>query len=148
MVSYLYMDRLRLLNLPTLEKPRLWADISLCFKLRRGLLNCTSTFSLLPSTYSRTRGHNFKLRTGKIRCETTKNSFCNRVVRSWNSLPVDNVNSSYVSRFDSAICKLNLNQPTPQSHLQIISFFLYVHKRMYFISIFELRELSLVFCCH
>ena len=75
--SHPYMEKLRLLNLPTLEKRRLWVDLSLCFKLRRGLLNCTASFSLIPSTYSRTRGHNFKLRTGKIRCEATKNFFCN-----------------------------------------------------------------------
>ena len=56
-------------------------------------INCTASFSLLPSTYSRTRGHNFNLRTGKIRCETPKNFFCNRVVRSWNSLPVNIVNT-------------------------------------------------------
>ena len=108
--SHPYMNRRRLLNLPTLEKLRFLADLSLCFKLRRGLLNCTAFFSLLPSTYSRTRSHNFKLGTGKIRCETTKNFFCNRVVRSWNSLPADIVNSFSVSRFDWAIRELNLNQ--------------------------------------
>ena len=69
---------------------------SLCFKIRRGLLNWTASFSLLPSTCSTTLGHNFKLRTGKIRCETTKNFFCNRVVRTWNSLPADIVNLFFV----------------------------------------------------
>ena len=62
--SHPHMDKLRLLNLPTLEKRRLWADESLFFKLRNGLLDCTA-FSLLRSTCSRTRGHNFKLRTVK-----------------------------------------------------------------------------------
>ena len=43
--SHPYMVRLRLLNLPTLEKRRL------CFKLTKGLLNFTASFSLLASTY-------------------------------------------------------------------------------------------------
>ena len=101
----------------------------------RMMLNCTASFSLLPSTYFRARGHNFKLRTGKIRCETTKNFFCNQVVRLWNSLPTDIVNSSSVSRSDSAVRELNLNQYL-------------TYKRMYFIFIFELRELNLVYCYH
>ena len=39
MATHPYMDRLRLHNLPTLEKCCLWVNLSLCFKLRRGLLN-------------------------------------------------------------------------------------------------------------
>ena len=56
------------------------------------------------------RGHNLKLKIGKIRCGATKNFFGNRVVRPWKSLPVDIINSSSVSRFNSAIRELNLNQ--------------------------------------
>ena len=103
-----YMQRLKLLKLPSLEKGRLLADLSLCFKIKNHLIH--TTIPLISSNCYRTRGHNHKLTTGKFRCETSKHFFCNRIVKPWNSLPVDIVNSSTLTRFNSAILQLNFNQ--------------------------------------
>ena len=103
-----YMQRLKLLKLPSLEKRRLLADLSLCFKIKNHLIH--TTIPLISSNYYRTRGHNHKLTTGKFRCETSKHFFCNRIVKPWNSLPADIVNCTTLTRFNSAIRQLNFNQ--------------------------------------
>ena len=51
-----YMQRLKLLKLPFLEKRHLLADLSLCFKIKNHLIH--TTIPLIISNYSRTRGHN------------------------------------------------------------------------------------------
>lgn len=109
LAHYPYLQRLKTLKLPTLEKRRLLADLTLCYKLQNGFIHSNISTTLIRSTYTRTRGHNHKLRTRKSRCEISKHFFSNRIVRSWNSLPAHIVNSSTTNRFNSEICKLNLN---------------------------------------
>ena len=103
-----YMQRLKLLKLPSLEKRRLLADLSLCFKIKNHLIY--TTIPLISSNCYRTRGHNHKLATCKFRCETSKHFICNRIIKPWNSLPADIVNSSTLTRFNSAIRQLNFNK--------------------------------------
>ena len=103
-----YMQRLKLLKLPSLEKRRSLADLSLCFKIKNHLIH--TTIPLISSNYYRTRGHNHKLTTGKFRCETSKHFFCNHIVKPWNSSPADIVNSTTLTRFNSEIQQLNFNQ--------------------------------------
>ena len=68
-----YMQRLKLLKLPSLEKRRLLADLTLCFKIKNHLIH--TTIPLISSNYSRTRGHNHKLTTSNSDVRPQNTSF-------------------------------------------------------------------------
>ena len=61
-----YAERLRLLNLDTLEARRLKFDLIYCYKIVFGLVHvsCDNLFNFFVMATSRTRGHPFKLYKG------------------------------------------------------------------------------------
>ena len=92
--KYSYMERLILLKLMTLEKRRLLADLTFCFKLINGFADSPLRHLLLVHDYPGTRGHNFKLRRNKFSTDIAKYSFCNMIVKPWNALPNELMNSN------------------------------------------------------
>ena len=108
--KYPYMERLKHLKLMTLERRRLLADLALCYKLLNGLVDSPFLRHLLPiQEYASTRGHNFKLRYNRFSRDITKFSFCNRIVRPWNALPSEIVNSGTISRFNALTRDFDFN---------------------------------------
>ena len=103
------MERLKLLKLMTLEKRRLLADLSFCFKLLNGFADSPLRLRhlLLVQDYPGTRGHNFKLRCNKFSTDIAKYSFCNRIVKPWHALPNEIVNPNIVSRFNALTLYVN-----------------------------------------
>ena len=102
-----YTDRLRQVNLQTLEERRLITDLVLLFKI----VNDMSDMKFLDYfVFNRT---NYNLRRNSLQISPLKNhnsdqwtnSFFVRVTRVWNALPEEIVKASSLSKFKSLIVK-------------------------------------------
>ena len=103
-----YIDRLKILNLESLEVRRIKCDIVNVFKSHRELVDMDFNrfFSL---NCNHTRGHSVKI--DKMYCRTNVNKmfWTHRVVDIWNSLPSSIVNSESVSTFKKLTDKMDFN---------------------------------------
>lgn len=102
-----YGERLRRLNLWTLEERRNRADLIEVFKIYTGLTMVRLTdFFTLNSGIKGTRGHTAKL--VKVRCEknTRKHFFSLRVIDRWNALDEETVAAPSVGAFKSRLNKI------------------------------------------
>ena len=79
--------RLRELGLFSLEKGRLWDDLTAAFQYLKGAYKQEGSQLFTRGDKSRTRGNGFELREGRFRLDI-RGKFCTmRVVRCWNSCP-------------------------------------------------------------
>ena len=95
-----YVERLRLLKLPSLEYRRIRGDMIEVYKILNNLYDSITTNSLLTlDINSTTRGHNFKLQKGSFNTTKYKYFFSNRVVNLWNKLSDKIVNAPSLNVF-------------------------------------------------
>ena len=99
MQSLSYGDRLRALNLYSVQGRLLRADLIQCWKIFHGksIINPDDLFLQPPQ--SRTRGHCYKIFPSTLRTDVRKRSFSRRCIPVWNSLSAEAVCADNVSRF-------------------------------------------------
>ena len=84
-----YEDRLRKLNLHSLERRRIRGDMIEVFKWYKGINKGDINRVLKIHNENRTRNNGFKLDKFRFRKDIGKNWFGNRVVDMWNRIPSD-----------------------------------------------------------
>ena len=109
MSSFCYAERLRLLNLDSLEMRRLRADLRLCFKMLKGYVDLdTSEFFQRVAPDSITRGHRYKLVHPSVRINVRQHFFAVRIIPVWNALSSNVVEAESISCFKARLSNKNL----------------------------------------
>ena len=109
MATLSYGDRLRSLNLYSIQGRLLRADLIQCWKIvnDHSCISPADLFQQLPQ--GRTRGHSHKIFPPAINTDVRKRFFSVRCIRAWNSLPNDTVCANTLTIFkrklDRDICE-------------------------------------------
>jgi len=98
-----YIERLKFLNLPTLQYRRFRGDMIMVFKLLSGLYDSNIACQLVKSTNFVTRGHHLRLFKRHVHYDLRKYYFSNRIISHWNSLPDNVINSSSIGVFEKRL---------------------------------------------
>ena len=97
-----YPDRLRHLGLPSLEHRRNRGDMIDMYKYMHGLYDVDRP-KFERATSRNTRGHSLRLAKGHCRLNLRSNSFSQRVVSKWNSLPDSVVTAPTINSFKNRL---------------------------------------------
>jgi len=105
-----YSERLRLLNLKSLEERCVTSDLSILYQMLAANINCELLDHITSVVDQRTRGHDRRLISHRFTKNITKYSFLNRTIRIWNKLPNIVVASPSISVFKRRLCELDAQQ--------------------------------------
>ena len=99
-----YEERLKYVNLTTLEMRRERADMLEVYKIMNGMEGLKEK-DFFTRDLSGRRGHSFKLYKKRVNLDIAKYSFGNRVCTSWNNLTEDIVTSQSINIFKGRLDK-------------------------------------------
>lgn len=105
-----YEERLRILNLETLELRRLKNDLLYAFKILKGFVNLDTENLFTMSHNSLTRGHKFKFYISSDNFKKCRHQFfSNRIIKVWNALPANVINCNSINQFKLLLDKVNFS---------------------------------------
>ena len=104
-----YTEQLRALDIPSMEYRRSRGDMIICYKIFNGFvrMNADEMFRPVPSsgTRSATFGHHQRIMRQQAHSRARANSFSQRVIKDWNSLPIEVVEASSINDFKNKLDK-------------------------------------------
>ena len=102
-----YTERLRALDIPSLEYRRSRGDMIQCYKILNGIvrMNIDDMFTIIPPAITRscTFGHHQMILRQRATHRTRINAFSNRVITDWNSLPRKVIEATSVNDFKNKL---------------------------------------------
>ena len=109
-----YEERLRAMDLPTMEKRRERGDLIQIFKLLNGMDIVDNKDLLMRGEIvgRSTRGHSMKLRKGRCLQDVKKHSFPQRCVEMWNELSEEVISAKSVHSFKERLDKYRYGDGT------------------------------------
>ncbi len=99
LMGFSYEDRLRRLNLFTIEMRLLRADLILAYNLVKGRLNVPVDEIFEAPAERNLQRHHFQLRHRRFRLARRKAAFSVRLPKHWNKLPLEVVTAPSVEAF-------------------------------------------------
>ena len=105
-----YIQRLNKSGLSSLERRRLYADLTFFYKVIHKRIETDIINSIILDTTNSARGHSYKVRHLPTRLNVRLNFFTVRTIRVWNSLSEEVVCSDSVDSFRRALNNFNLDK--------------------------------------
>ncbi|PKU47378.1 hypothetical protein llap_2345 [Limosa lapponica baueri] len=102
-----YEERLRKLELLSLEKRRFWRDLISAFQYLKAYRKDEEDF-FTKECSDRAMGNDFKLKESRFRLDIKNNFFMMKMVRHWKRLPREAVDASSLEVFKARLALSNL----------------------------------------